>query len=183
MSTYIEEEVKQNMLIQKTAETVFDVLRKNGFEIKEKKSTFQRTEQLLYLVPQLKKAINHNKERIKDLEENGITKKQSAVHIVPTSTPIKQDEEEIIQKEISKIRQRNKVIDSNIKWINGILNTLAKDKYYDLIRLKYYENKTHEEIAEYFDCDESTIRRNKNKIINKLRGLLFPNDSIDELGY
>lgn len=183
MNTYIEEEVKEKMLIQKTTETVFDVLRKNGFEIKEKKNTFQRTEQLLYLVPSLKKAINHNKERMKDLEENGITKKGSTVHIVPTGTPIKQDEEEIIQKEISNLNQRNRVINNKIKWINNVLSTLSKDKYYDLIRLKYYENKTREDIAEYFDCDTKTVSRNKNRIINELRGMLFPNDSIDELGY
>ena len=39
-----------------------------------------------------------------------------------------------------------------------------------------------EEIAEYFECDERTIRRNKNKIINNIKTLLFPNDSIEELG-
>lgn len=175
--------IDESVLIQKTTETVFEILRTNGFEIKEKKSTFQRTEQLLYLVPKLRKAVNHNKQKIKDLQKYGINKKGSAVHVVPSSTPLKLDEDEIIDKEINKLKQRNHIIDSQIKWINDILLTLANDKYYDLIRLKYYDNKTNEEIAEYFKCDEKTIRRNRNRIINNLRGLLFPKDSIDELGY
>lgn len=174
--------MEENLIIKKTTENVFEILKKNGFEIKEKKSTFQRTEQLLYLVPKLKKAINHNKEKIKDLEEYGITIKKSAVHIVPTTTPIKEDEEEIVLKEISKLKQRNHIVNSQIKWVTEILNTFSKDKYYDLIKLKYYENKTQEEISEYFGCDEKTIRRNKNKIINELKGIFFPNDSINELG-
>lgn len=179
----IDEIQKENMLIKKTTETVFDVLRKNGFEIKEKKSVFQRTEQLLYLIPKLKEAINHNKQKIKDLQNYGIDKKGGAVHVVPSSTPLKLDEDEIIDKEVSKLKQRNHVINSQIKWVNEILLTLSNDKYYDLIKLKYYDNKTREEIAEYFACDVKTVSRNRNRIINNLKGLFFPKDSIDELGY
>lgn len=181
----IDEIQKENLLVEKTVDVVFDTLRKNGFEIKEKKSTFQRTEQLLYLVPKLKQAIKHNKNRIKDLEENGLQKIQSGkgVHVVPATTPYKPDEEELVQKEISKLNQRNKIVNSSIKWINEILLTFKEDKYYELIRLKYYENKTREEIAEYFECDVKTISRNRNRIVNDLKGMLFPNDSINELGY
>lgn len=171
-----------NKIIKKSTENVFEILKANGFEIKEKKSIFQRTEQLLYLMPQLKEAINHNKNKIKDLQQYGVEKKGGAVHVAPTTIPIKLDEEEIIQKEINKLLQRNYIINSQIKWVNGILQTIKNDKFYEIIELKYFKNKTQEEIAEYFECDERTIRRNKNKIINNLKVLLFPNDSIDELG-
>lgn len=180
-----DETEKIDFISKRVTEDVLDILRKNGFEIREKKNTFQKTEQLLYLMPKLKKAINHNKNRIKDLQEFGIVKSQSGigVHVVPANQPVKQDESEIVDKEVNKLKQRNYILDSEIKWINEILHTFSNDKYYELIRLKYFENKTHEEIAEYLECDESTVRRNKNRIINNLKGMLFPNDSIDELGY
>lgn len=174
---------KEDILIKKTIENVFDILRKNGFEIKEKKSTFQRTEQLLYLVPQLKEAVKHNKQKIKDLENFGIDKKSNAVHVVPTVAPLKQDETEMIDKEVLKLNQRNHIINTQIKWVNSVIHTISNDKYYDLIKLKYYDNKTREEIAEYFECDVKTISRNRNRIINHIKGMLFPNDSVDELGY
>lgn len=166
-----------------TTENVFEILRKSGFEIKEKKSTFQRTEQLLYLMPKLKEAISHNKQRISDLKKYGLEKKGSAVHVIPTTTPIKKDEEELIDLEISKLNQRNYIINSEIKWINSILNTMIKDKFYKIIELKYFNNKTYEELAEDLECDVSTISRNRTRIINELKVLFFPNDSIDELGY
>lgn len=174
---------EEEVLIKKTTENVFEILKKNGFEIKEKKSTFQRTEQLLYLVPQLKDAIKHNKKKIKELETYGISKKGKVVHIVSNNNSVKQDEDEIIQNKVSELKQRNHIINVQIKWINGIIQELSTDKFYEIIDLKYFKSKTNEEIAEYFECDERTIRRNKTRIINNIKALLFPNDSIDELGY
>ncbi len=172
----------EQKVIKITVDNVFETLRKNGFEIKEQKSAFQRTEQLLYLAPSLKEAINHNKNKIKDLERFGLPKGGSAVHIVPITTPIKQDEDEIIAKEINKIKQRNHIINSQLKWINEITNTLKDDKFYKILDLKYSKGKTLEEIAEYFMCDVSTVSRNKNKLIRQISSLLFANESISELG-
>lgn len=175
----------EDELIKKTTENVFEILRKNGFDIKEKKTTFQQTEQLLYLLPQLNNAINHNKKRIKDLRSYGLVKKQSGkcAHIVPDNTYGRMNEDELVEKEINKLLQRNHIINTQIKWANRILTTLSKEKYFKIIELKYFENKNNYEIAEIFECDERTIRRNKNELINKLKILLFPNNSIDELGY
>ena len=176
------EEKDIKMIVDRTTENVFETLRKNGFEIKEKKTTFQRTEQLLYLMPQLKEAINHNKNNINDLNEFGIDKKGGAVHVVPTVTPIRQDEEELIQKEVNKLKQRNHILNAQIKWINNILQTISTDKFYDIIDLKYYKGKTLEQISEQLLCDVSTIGRNRTRIINLLKVKFFPNDAINELG-
>lgn len=177
-----EKVITEDEIIRKTTENVFEVLRKNGFEIKERKNTFQRAEQLLYLMPQLKDAINQNKKKIKDLQEHGIKHNKGAVHIIPQNMPLKQDEEELINNKINQINQRNHIINSELKWVNRIVNTMSTDKFYEIIDLKYYKNKTYEEIAEYFKCDVSTISRNKTRIINHLRTLFFPDDSIGELG-
>lgn len=174
---------QEELLIKKTSESVFDILRKNGFEIKEKKSVFQRTEQLLYLMPGLKEAIKFNNKKIEDLIEYGLPKaKGKAVHTILSSAPLEQDEEVLVQKEISKIKQRNHIINSQIKWINSILLKFRSDKFYDIIDLKYFKNKTREDIAEYYECDLKTISRNKNRLINEISVLLFPTDNISELG-
>lgn len=58
-----ETDLKIDEIIKKSTENVFEVLRKNGFEIREKKNTYQKTEQLLYLIPNLKESIKHNKKK------------------------------------------------------------------------------------------------------------------------
>jgi len=47
--------------------------------------------------------------------------------------------------------------------------------------LKYFEDKTREEIAEELDCDVSTVSRNKSRLINKLLVRLFSDDALAEL--
>ena len=51
----------------------------------------------------------------------------------------------------------------------------------DIIKLKYFENKTQQEIAETLDKDTSTIWRNNKRLINEIKVYLFPNDVVKEL--
>ncbi|AFV02831.1 hypothetical protein DHBDCA_p1805 [Dehalobacter sp. DCA] len=37
-----------------------------------------------------------------------------------------------------------------------------------------------EDIAERFDCEERTIRRNKNRLVNKIKIMLFGADALNE---
>ncbi len=180
----MDDEKNKSEIINLTVNTVFETLRKNGFEIKEKKTTFQQTEQLLYLMPQLKESINHNKKLIEELKKFGIVKKPSGkgAHVVPDNTYGRMNEDELVEKKINDLLQRNHIINSQIKWVNGILNDFRKEKYFIIIELKYFDHKNREEIAEYLKCDVKTVDRNKNSLINRLKILFFPNNSIDELG-
>ena len=56
---------------------------------------------------------------------------------------------------------------SNSK-IASILRQLSDDEYIDIIYLQYRDNKTMEWIAEYFERDLSTIKRNKKRLITKI---------------
>lgn len=54
---------------------------------------------------------------------------------------------------------------------NGIsyaLNQLSDDAYIDIIYLQYRDSKTIEWIAEYYEKDVSTIKRNKKRLITKI---------------
>ena len=71
-----------------------------------------------------------------------------------------------------------------LDYINSILLKFNKDPYYEIIKLKYFDNKTIEEIAEIMEKDISTITRNKNRLINTLKMYLLPNEILtDILGF
>lgn len=58
---------------------------------------------------------------------------------------------------------------------NGIsytLKVLSDDPYIDLIYLHYRDGKTLEWIAEYYEKEVSTIKRNKKRLIIKIHELL-----------
>lgn len=68
-----------------------------------------------------------------------------------------------------------------VRRIDSALETIKNDIYYDVIPMYYFERKTREEIAEYYNTTVTTISRNKTKLINKIKPILFSDDVIYEL--
>lgn len=68
-----------------------------------------------------------------------------------------------------------------VKEIEDALEEITDDLYYDIIPMYYFEGKTREDVAEYFDTTVTTISRNKSRLINKLKVRLFSDDFIYEL--
>lgn len=65
--------------------------------------------------------------------------------------------------------------------IETALKTIQNDYYYEIIALYYFERMTREEVAERFNTSETTISRNKRRLIDNLSAVLFSDDLIYEL--
>lgn len=65
--------------------------------------------------------------------------------------------------------------------INEALYSIKDDAYYDIIPMIYFEEKSREYIAEDFNTTVTTISRNKTRLVNKLKAMLFSSDVIYEL--
>lgn len=65
--------------------------------------------------------------------------------------------------------------------IEDALKDIEDDIYYDVIPMFYFHNETREYIAERFGCTETTISRNKTRLLNQLKLKLFSDDVIFEL--
>lgn len=65
--------------------------------------------------------------------------------------------------------------------IDAALASIKDDIYYDIIPMVYFDGETREAIAEHFNTTVTTISRNKTRLINKLKLMLFSDDVIYEL--
>ncbi len=65
--------------------------------------------------------------------------------------------------------------------LNNALRSIKNDYYYSVIEDIYFEHKTREEIAEQYNVDVRTINRNKNRLVNKLKIIIFSEESIKEI--
>lgn len=65
--------------------------------------------------------------------------------------------------------------------IERAMKTIDKDYYFEIIALYYFEKMTREEVAEHFNTSETTISRNKRRLINSLSAVLFSDDLIYDL--
>lgn len=58
---------------------------------------------------------------------------------------------------------------------------IQNDIYYEIIPMAYFSGDTREAIADHFGTTVTTISRNKNRLVNKLKVALFSDDAIMEL--
>lgn len=65
--------------------------------------------------------------------------------------------------------------------IETAMETISSDSYYNIITMYYFEHKTRDEVTEYFSASNSTISRNKKRLVEALSAILFSDDMIYEL--
>lgn len=149
---------------------------------------FKDTEKLLYSYPELKKKVSMDEEFLADPDaviypqgrSHDIVRYSNTGGLVQTGF----DEEEYT-KSVKKSMIRTR---AEVARIERALNQIREDKYYRVIELKYFEKKddsqegyTYEDIAEILEKDVRTIRRNKNRLINRLKIYLFGADVLTKL--
>lgn len=147
-----------------------------------RQTPFQKTEQILYNYCKFKDAIQLKNQQIEDLKKQGIP--QTSKSIVLFSSSSKNTAYDSFDKLDEKIKQIQESIQTTQRLLNLVDNALIKikqDPYYKVINHKYFEGKTHEEIAAILDKDVSTITRNKTRLVNELKIKLFSDEVIGEL--
>lgn len=146
-----------------------------------KRSTFKKTESLLYNYPKFKQIIKE-REEVLSCESSFFPKGKSADIVRYSKQPqgVK-DIEEIIKEKHDAYELSLERTKRSVKLIDDALGKLIEDPYYEIIPAKYFEIKTHEQIAEMFGKDISTITRNKSRLVNELKIILFSDEAITEL--
>lgn len=170
-------------IIRYATEKVVSELKKARLIRKEGRTSFTKTEQLLYNYRNFQESIDDKLEQIEMIRLVGIKKKSKDITscmsrsgYYEAATDLEKGEEQIRKLEIS-IEETTEYIER----IDRAVSKLKDDPYYELIRLKYFEEKTREEIAEILNVDVSTISRNKNRLINMLKITLFSDDAAREM--
>lgn len=167
-------------------------LQKRGV-LKYNYSTSKNTEKILKCYNKLQQSVVLHKEQIKELKENGLPKKSNSIKMIPKNNSYKKDEEEVIEQTIDRLQANIFKTTVFLKHIDRSIESLKDDPYYEILKLYYIKGKTQEEIAEFYDkkfnkkdakTSITTIGSNKNRLINELKVLLFPNDFLLEImGY
>lgn len=65
--------------------------------------------------------------------------------------------------------------------VKDALKAIEDDEYYSIIPMFYFEAATRENIAEFFETTETTISRNKTRLLQKLAALIFADEVVKEL--
>lgn len=171
-------------VIKETNEATIKNLKSQGL-LKEKGQTpFQKTEILLYNYKNYIAAIKDKEMQIEIIKQEGSTNRSKDITSFRAnafSTHDLSDEMLRPEKEIEKIQLSINKTKVYILKIDAALEIIKGDPYYEIITMYYFEKKTREDIAEHFDCDPSTISRNKKRLVNLLQIRLFSEDTLSAI--
>lgn len=62
--------------------------------------------------------------------------------------------------------------------IEEAMKTIENDPYKEAIEMFYFDGVSREEVAEYYNTSVTTISRNKTRLINKIKIILFSDETI-----
>ena len=84
-------------------------------------------------------------------------------------------------EELKRSHSEDGTANKFVNIISDALKSIENDDYYDIIPMIYFEGRSREEVAEFFDVTVTTISRNKVRLINKLKTLIFADDVVKEI--
>ncbi len=140
----------------------------------------ERVERLLYARSGLGILITSLEEELAAMHEEAPPSsmayektKNKVVHLLPSGEALGMPH---ARGDVEALLTRNRLA---AKRIDRAVNSLSDDPYFALLQLKYTDCLPEETIAERLCCDPSTIRRNKNRLLERLAIIFFGVDALD----
>ncbi len=174
--------MKVQEIVDKSINEAILKLKKENMISFNKLSPYRKVELLLYNYNNFKEVIKDRQEQIEEIQQVGIRKKSgSIVKFTGDVKGIVSDDYTKAEEQITLIENSIAVTKNCISILDRALKELENEPYFDIIRMKYFEEMSREDIAAFYSVDVSTISRQKNKLIDKLKIKLFSDDVIEML--
>lgn len=183
MKMQIEEIISET--IESTVKATVDEFQKRKLVKKKVINTFKKTEQLLYNYNAFLDVVKDKKEMIEQIQNVGLSKRSGSFIPMPEDTGFKviKSEEEKENEAIETLENSIETTERFIKLIDNALETIANDPYFEVVKMHYFQGMKYAAIADKWPVtiDESTICRNKNRLVKKMSIYLFSDEVINEM--
>lgn len=139
-------------------------------------SRFRQTEHLLRHYNYYKAKIEEKRAEIAYLKQYGLP--EVSPNFVGANIQGNNDKADMLEQEILRLEKLLDFLTKSVKLIELALDVLRCDPYYIIIELKYFKNKSFEYIADYYNASTTTIYRNRDRLINKAKNIIFSEDRL-----
>lgn len=153
---------------------------------KAEKTAYQKCEQLLFNYNGFKRIVAERQQEIADLRRYGVPQK-SAGSMSGTRVQASRSNVGIVLPE-DAVEDAVRTVEASVQGtvqaialIDKCMAALKNDPYYDILPMRYFEGRTLEDIGVYFRCDQSTISRNRTRLVKEVAMRLFPDEMVKEL--
>jgi RNA polymerase sigma factor (sigma-70 family) len=164
----------------KAAVATVQELKRQGM-LKDGFTPFQKTEKLLFNYNKFKDAIKEHENDIKDIMKYGVKQKSKSITSYPGGTRSNTDEYEKVAEKVGEIYMSCEKTKCFIAILENALGKLKDDPYFEIIPKYYFEEKTHEVIADEMGVNNGTVSRNRKRLIKDLSIMLFSDKVIEDI--
>ena len=149
---------------------------------KSDKTAYQKTEQLLFNYLGFKKIVAERMQEIDDLRKYGVPQSCAVKEYVDKGGIVGGIvlPEESVEAAVCRVQSSVHDTVQVISMIDKGMQSLKTDMYYEILPMRYFEGRTLEDIGVHFNCDHTTISRNKNRLVRELAMRLFPDEVVNE---
>ena len=171
----ITEDIKKE--IQTEVKKQLGILKGKDAQDKNILTPYEKTIKLLKNYKYYKNRVEYLKNNLDNIE---IKKKYSIGEIkaVNNKNLSEMEKREIIKEERLK---EIEFFEYGINLIDYGLSSIEDEKYKEIISLIYFEKLRIEDIAEKFSVDTSTIKRNRNKLVETMSLSIFDSEILKDL--
>lgn len=136
-----------------------------GYNMKKQEADdcYKQIEKKLYSYPMLKDKIIEWQEEIDELNKVGLHERSKSIVFIPSGSRLGPDD--IKEAKIQDLQYRIHNNLNEIKALDKALDKIRADYWYRIIEMKYFEGQIDDDIAAAFECDTSTIRRNRKRLV------------------
>ena len=146
-----------------------------------KVSKFRKTEWLLHYYPSYKALIEEKKAKILLLQKHGMQEFSKSIVVLSSASSNHKDLEDLLEEEIDKNIKQVEWLTKVVELIDIGLAEIKDEPYYKLIKFRYWKNWTMEKIADYYDTATTTIYRNRDKLVSKIKNVVFAGYRLEEI--
>lgn len=139
---------------------------------REPREVFKATEKRLYAYPVLQAKIKDDEEMLEEISRHGLHERSKSItRFIKSGVRLEPDEiKEAVLLDLRATIDGDKY---EISRVDKALEQIADDEYRDIIRYKYFEQKSDEEIADLIHCAPRTVRAHKSRLVGRLSVFLY----------
>ena len=154
-----------------------------SFGKSEEKTSYQKTEQLLYNYNGFKRIIREKEQEIADLQRYGVPQNCAVREFVQKGN-VPQGlvlQEESVEQAVQNVQRSVQGTVQIVSLIDKCMAALKDDPYYRILEMRYFEGRTQEDIAVQFNTTQKTVSINKSRLVKELAMRLFPDQVANEM--
>jgi len=138
---------------------------------------YKDTERRLYNLPVLQAKIEHDKDKLVELQTHGSpVRSKSVVRFNTSGSRISADDK--IDALIQDITAKIAANEYEIETVEKALSIIEKDPYYEIIPCLYFDGMKPEDICgDVIACDRSTVFRQRARLVQRVAVFLYGVDT------